>query len=300
MFELGRFHEVLPVLQQQYGGLYNIRCDILLLWVALGLDAKLHEAGPVLEEYIQESSVLDAAAEASPSADRLVLTPQEYTAAVRMYAVEVLAREGGQPERALEWALSSACHVPEGERAGLLGELQMAAAADARTLAPRTPPAPHGKASPSTNGTGGGGGEPEIVPAAEPGADQGSRSRSAALHGAKTTAGNGDGVGGGDAGSAEAAGAWLRSAAKRAAELWHDDQALAEWGLTPAQLAGAVGCSALVVYALLAERRALARALRRAASGVSASVTELGRLALSLSPNPIAAAAAGRPASLLR
>lgn len=27
-----RFHEVLPVLQQQYGGLYNIRCDVLLLW----------------------------------------------------------------------------------------------------------------------------------------------------------------------------------------------------------------------------------------------------------------------------
>ena len=32
---LCRFHEVLPVLQQQYGGLYNIRCNILLLWCAL-------------------------------------------------------------------------------------------------------------------------------------------------------------------------------------------------------------------------------------------------------------------------
>lgn len=56
--------------------------------VALGLDAKLHEAGPVLEEYIQEGTVQDAAAEGAPPADGLVLTPQEYTAAVRMYAVE--------------------------------------------------------------------------------------------------------------------------------------------------------------------------------------------------------------------
>jgi hypothetical protein len=57
--------------------------------VALGLDAKLHEAGPVLEEYIQESSVSDAAAaEDAAPADGLVLAPHEYTAAVRMYAVE--------------------------------------------------------------------------------------------------------------------------------------------------------------------------------------------------------------------
>jgi len=57
--------------------------------VALGLDAKLHEAGPVLEEYIQESSVSDAAAaEDAAPADGLLLTPHEYTAAVRMYAVE--------------------------------------------------------------------------------------------------------------------------------------------------------------------------------------------------------------------
>lgn len=65
---------------------------------------------------------------------------------------QVLAREGGKPERALEWALGAAPHLPEAERARLLGELQLAAAADAHTLAPRTPPAPRGDASPSANG----------------------------------------------------------------------------------------------------------------------------------------------------
>ena len=44
----------------------------------------------------------------------------------------------------------------------------------------------------------------------------------------------------------------------------------------------------------------MSRSLRRAAAAVGASVGELGRLALSVSPNPVAAAAAGRPASLLR
>ncbi len=68
------------------------------------------------------------------------------------------------------------------------------------------------------------------------------------------------------------------------------------WGsLTPAQLAGvalgAAGGAALVLYALAAERRAIGRALRRGAAGVGASVAEVARLALSLSPNPVAAAA---------
>ena len=71
-------------------------------------------------------------------------------------------------------------------------------------------------------------------------------------------------------------------------------QAVAGWGLTPAQLAAAAGGGALVLYALVAERRAVGRALRRAAGGVGASVGELARLALSVSPNPVAAAAASR------
>lgn len=45
-----RFHEVLPVLQQQYGGLYNIRCNILLLWCALPpLPAQCALRGPAQE-----------------------------------------------------------------------------------------------------------------------------------------------------------------------------------------------------------------------------------------------------------
>lgn len=67
-----------------------------------------------------------------------------------------------------------------------------------------------------------GGGAPEIVPAAAPGAVP--HAHGAALRGdaAGAAGGGGDGA---EAGSAEAAGAWLRAAAKRAAALWHDDQA---------------------------------------------------------------------------
>ena len=66
-----------------------------------------------------------------------------------------------------------------------------------------------------------GGSAPEIVPAAPQGAGAGPRS---ALRGNAPGAGRNGSVGGA-AGSAEAASAWLRAAAKRAAELWHDDQA---------------------------------------------------------------------------
>ena len=74
--------------------------------MALGLDAQLHEAGPVLEEYIQEGTVQHGVAQGALPADGLVLTPQEYTAAVRMYALEAspslaLAVYGGRAEHAV-------------------------------------------------------------------------------------------------------------------------------------------------------------------------------------------------------
>lgn len=342
--------------------------------VALGLDAKLHEAGPVLEEYIQESSVSPQSplvehpplqdGEGAPPADGLVLAPHEYTAVVRMYALEVgslscllhsciclplplypfcnalrcslaarragaysatrrllgpsfclyldwlrtrmlasvsrtcnsgtaecsiflsntslvilqvLAREGGQAERALDWVLTAAPHLLQTERARLLGELQLIAAADALTLAPGTPPAPRDEAAPSSNGHGAGaGGEPEIVPAPAQERGGGPLARGAALSGGGGPAagagkgvskvsggvgGNGGGVGdsgAASAGSAEAAGAWLRAAAKRAADLWRDDQAcptpvlccragfgVDAWDIAAVQLAVAGVCGAL-------------------------------------------------------
>jgi hypothetical protein len=65
-------------------------------------------------------------------------------------------------------------------------------------------------------------------------------------------------------------------------------------GLTQQQLAAVAAGGAVVLYAMMAERRALLGGIRRVAGGLLGGVSELARLALQLNPNPVAAAMAAR------
>lgn len=65
-------------------------------------------------------------------------------------------------------------------------------------------------------------------------------------------------------------------------------------GLSSPKVAAVAAGGAVVLYAVMAERRALLTGLRRVAGGLLGGVSEVARLALQLNPNPVAAAMAGR------
>ncbi len=65
-------------------------------------------------------------------------------------------------------------------------------------------------------------------------------------------------------------------------------------GLTQPQLAAVAAGGAVVLYAVMAERRNLLMGLRRVAGGLLGGVSEVARLALQLNPNPVTAAMAAR------
>ena len=58
-------------------------------------------------------------------------------------------------------------------------------------------------------------------------------------------------------------------------------------------LAAAAAGSAVLIYAALQERRAIATAVRTFKGKLLGSISEVARLAFSLNPNPVAAAVAG-------
>lgn len=65
-------------------------------------------------------------------------------------------------------------------------------------------------------------------------------------------------------------------------------------GLSQPQLAAAAAGGAVVMYAVMAERRALLQGLRRVGGGLIGGISEVARVALQLNPNPVAAAMAYR------
>lgn len=305
LYEQGRYKEVLQVLEEQYGGLERIDFDVMLLWVAVAVDAKMTlEAASVLDKYMQRVH----------GSDSLELTTEQCAVAARMYAVELLGREAERYKEAESWVRCNAL-LNADQQNSLLAELdhmQKCSQASA-SVEPGTPKQPIERPLWNTSSNA----------VAAPAAARSQTLESSSAHHNETQASkqyvSGDAlqtdatvstsaaVQTDSEANADSRAAMSTSGAHERSDQvgWYGDVSgrLSKWwqqeeegyaGLSSPQLTAVAAGGAVVLYAIMAERRALLTGLRRVAGGLVGSMFEVARLALQLNPNPVAAAMAGR------
>ncbi|BDA47487.1 hypothetical protein COCOBI_10-3350 [Coccomyxa sp. Obi] len=307
LYEQGRYKEVLQVLEEQYGGLEKIDFEVMLLWVALAVDAKMTlEAASILDKYMHKVH----------GSDSLELTTEQCAVAARMYAVELLGREAGKYSEAESWVRCNALLTADQQNMILaeLDHVQKSSQASA-SVEPGTPKQPTERPLWNTNS------DAQNAVAA-PAAAQSQTLESSSAHHTRSQASEQYGSGPAlrsdatTSGSAAVQAVSEANADSRAGTStsgaqecpnqfgWYGDLSgsLSRWwqqgegfvGLSSPQVAAVAAGGAVVLYAIMAERRALLTGLRRVAGGLLGSVSEVARLALQLNPNPVAAAVAGR------
>jgi hypothetical protein len=84
--------------------------------------------------------------------------------------------------------------------------------------------------------------------------------------------------------------AWVEQLSLRVSQWWqHVEQGEGMAGLTQPQLAAATAGTAVLLYAMLAERRNIVSVLQKAGRGIFSSIADVIGMAFQLNPNPVSA-----------
>ncbi|CAL8472076.1 g11618 [Coccomyxa elongata] len=297
LYEQGRYTEVLQVLEEQYGGLERIDFGVMLLWVALAVDAKMT---------LEAASILDKYMHVVHDSDSLELSTEQCAVAARMYAVELLGREAGMYSEAESWVRSNALltvdqqstilveldHVQKSSQASASVEPTERPLWNTNSDAQNAPAAAQSQTLESSSA------RHTRVQASEHGSGAALRSHATTSGSAAVQAlseANADSrAGTSTSGTEQGPGqfGWYGNLSSSLSNWWQQGEGFA--GLSSPQVAGVAAGGVVVLYAVMAERRALLTGLRRVAGGLLGGVSEVARVALQLNPNPVAAAMAGR------
>uniref|UniRef100_A0A6U1KQ41 Uncharacterized protein n=1 Tax=Tetraselmis chuii TaxID=63592 RepID=A0A6U1KQ41_9CHLO len=224
-WKLGSFGNLEPLLTELVGGVQELPIASLLLWASIGCEAgEVERVGAALQLRLR-----------LVSSGKQSLSAEDLTATVRMYSLEVLGKEGGDPLGAKEWAKQWHTGMGDAEYKKLLQDLEALAVSGASPK-PSTPEIQESEA---------------LAEGERPGG---------AEAGAAADENRGAGGGGKDGGSCESWRSWGRQLLTDA----HEALPVGLREMEPHQLAaGAVACGA-VAFALYVERKQIYGRLRRA------------------------------------
>ncbi|KAK9836831.1 hypothetical protein WJX74_009156 [Apatococcus lobatus] len=281
----------------------NIGLDLATVWAVLMVEAGHHN-----ETERTLHSILEDCKPANPGVQNEILGKEqepeaEQRALLRLY-MQIIHQHQHKPAAASQWLQSSGL-ISEGQRKVMLDELQPASSTKASGRAPgRAKPGDISRAV--SNAPASAVHKQQVCNSAE----ESSKAElplvaELSAHPAGSpgaTAAGGDTVAG-DAsfqnGSGQHTGSSMGFSSSwwgRTSHKWREwlDHAPEDWGFTPVQCSLGLAGGAVLLYAALAERQAMARVARRVGKKLSDGFIDISTAALSLQPNPHAATSSTR------